>query len=163
MAAHHRLSQVESASTIVTMAYDPVGSRNSKNQRLDDPFHTGRRLRVLDNPCPSRWPTQAGIHLWQSTVHIHTVSLRLCQLTSRIQHLPEQSMPWRQSQRQPCLCRWRFDEKLKCGRPPQRNQSRPKSADNGRSQDRPSQRTVVQNQGELCRIACRKKRHRATV
>ncbi len=27
---HHRLSQVESASTIVTMAYDPVGPRNSK-------------------------------------------------------------------------------------------------------------------------------------
>ncbi len=54
MAAHHRLSQVESASTIVTMVYDTVGSRDSKNQRLDDPFHTGRRLRVLDNPCPSR-------------------------------------------------------------------------------------------------------------
>ncbi len=30
MAAYHRLSQVESASTIVTMAYDPVGPRNSK-------------------------------------------------------------------------------------------------------------------------------------
>ncbi len=30
MAAHHRLSQVESASTIVTMAYDPVGSRIPK-------------------------------------------------------------------------------------------------------------------------------------
>ncbi len=41
--------------------------------------------------------------------------------------------------------------------------SRPKPADNGRSQDRPSQRTVVQNQGELCQTACRKKRHRATV
>ncbi len=54
MAAHHRLSQFESASTIVTMAYDPVVLKNSKNQRLDDPFHTGRRLRVLDNPCPSR-------------------------------------------------------------------------------------------------------------
>ncbi len=53
MAAHHRLSQVESASTIVTMAYDPVGPRNSKNQRLDNPVHIGRRLRVLDNPCPS--------------------------------------------------------------------------------------------------------------
>ncbi len=30
MAALHRLSQVESASTIVTMAYDPIGPRNSK-------------------------------------------------------------------------------------------------------------------------------------
>ncbi len=58
MAAHHRLSQVESASTIVTMAYDPVGSRNSKNQRLDDPFHTGRRLRVLDNP----WLTFSALY-----------------------------------------------------------------------------------------------------
>ncbi len=46
--------QVESASTIVTMAYDPVGPRNSKNQRLDGPVHIGRRLRVLDNPCPPR-------------------------------------------------------------------------------------------------------------
>ncbi len=54
MAAHYRLSQVESASTIVTMAYDPVGPRNSKNQRLDNPVHTGHRLRVLDNPCPPR-------------------------------------------------------------------------------------------------------------
>ncbi len=41
MAAHHRLPQVESASTIVTMAYDPVGPRNTKNQRLDDPVHIG--------------------------------------------------------------------------------------------------------------------------
>ncbi len=49
MAAHHRLSQVESASTIVTMAYDPIGPRNSKYQRLNDPVHTGRRLRVLDD------------------------------------------------------------------------------------------------------------------
>ncbi len=30
MVAHHRLSQVESASTIVMMAYDPVGPRNKK-------------------------------------------------------------------------------------------------------------------------------------
>ncbi len=45
MAAHHRLSQVESESTIVMMAYDPVGPRNYKNQRLDDPIHIGRRLR----------------------------------------------------------------------------------------------------------------------
>ncbi len=52
MAAHHRLSQVESASTIVTMAYDPVGPRNSKNQRLNDPVHTGRRFWVLGNHCP---------------------------------------------------------------------------------------------------------------
>ncbi len=36
MAAHHRLSQDESASTIVMMGYDPGGPRNSKNQRLDD-------------------------------------------------------------------------------------------------------------------------------
>ncbi len=57
MVAHHRLSQVESASTIVTMAYDPVGPINSKNQRLDDPVHIGRRLRILDNPCPPRRPT----------------------------------------------------------------------------------------------------------
>ncbi len=88
MAAHHRLSQVESASTIVMMAYDPVGPRKKKNQRLDDPVHTGHRLRVLDNPCPTQRPTQAGIHLWQPTVHLHTVPLRLCQLTSRIQHCP---------------------------------------------------------------------------
>ncbi len=54
MAAHHRKSQVESASTIVTMAYDPIGPRNSKDQRLNDPVHTGCRLRVLDNPCPPR-------------------------------------------------------------------------------------------------------------
>ncbi len=54
MVAHHRLSQVESASTIVTMAYDPVRPRNSKNQRIDDPVHIGRRVRVLDNPCPPR-------------------------------------------------------------------------------------------------------------
>ncbi len=57
MAAHYRLPQVESASTIVTMAYDPVGPRNTKNQRLDDPVHIGRRLRVLDDPCPPRRPT----------------------------------------------------------------------------------------------------------
>ncbi len=41
MAAHHRLSQVESASTIVTMAYNPIGPNYSKNQRLDDPVHIG--------------------------------------------------------------------------------------------------------------------------
>ncbi len=52
IAALHRLSQVESASTIVTMAYDPVGPRNSKNQMLGDPVHTGCCLRVLENPCP---------------------------------------------------------------------------------------------------------------
>ncbi len=57
MAAHHRLSQVESASTIVTMAYDPVGPRNPQNKELDDPVHIGRRLRVLDNPCPPGRPT----------------------------------------------------------------------------------------------------------
>ncbi len=34
MAGHRRLSQVESASTIVTMAYDPVGPRNSKIKGL---------------------------------------------------------------------------------------------------------------------------------
>ncbi len=51
---HHRLSQVESASTIVKMAYDPIGPRNSEDQRLNDPVHTGRRLRVLDNPYPPR-------------------------------------------------------------------------------------------------------------
>ncbi len=27
----------------------------------------------------------------------------------------------------------------------------------------PQQRTMVQNQSELCRTACRKKRHRATI
>ncbi len=46
------------------MAYDPIGPINPKNQRLDDPVHTGHRLRVLDNPCPPRGPTKAGIHFW---------------------------------------------------------------------------------------------------
>ncbi len=43
--------------TIVMMAYDPVGPRNSKNQRLDNPVHIGRHLRVLYNPCPPLRPT----------------------------------------------------------------------------------------------------------
>ncbi len=44
MVAHHRLLHVESASTIVTMAYDPIGRRNSKKQRLDDPVHTEQTM-----------------------------------------------------------------------------------------------------------------------
>ncbi len=43
-AAHYRLLQVDPASTLVTVAYDPVGPINSKNQRRNNPFHTGRRL-----------------------------------------------------------------------------------------------------------------------
>ncbi len=44
MAVHYRLLQVEPASTLVMMAYDPVRPRNSKNQRRNSSFHTGRRI-----------------------------------------------------------------------------------------------------------------------
>ncbi len=41
MAAHNRLSQVEPASTLVTMAYDPVGPKHKNNKRLEEETSSG--------------------------------------------------------------------------------------------------------------------------
>ncbi len=89
MAAHHRKSQVESASTIVTMAYDPIGPRNSKDQRLNDPVHTGCHLRGFGQSLPTpmtniNWHSPSATDSKPS----HSAPSAIKRYTSRIQNFP---------------------------------------------------------------------------